>query len=211
MSEGPIRNFDPRRGSLRNLVVFDLETTGLSPQDDEIIQIAALRIVDGEIAAGEDFFSYVKPRRRIDPFITGFTGITDRDVHEAPGPVEVLARFSRYCGDALLVAHNGHTFDVPFLRRACDRRRCSVRQVSYIDSLHLSWGVWGRARGVSHALDRVVSRLRVATEGIRRHDARGDVALLSRCVVKLLDRLERSADEHSVNVYPCVLPAVKTL
>jgi hypothetical protein len=51
----------------------------------------------------------------------------------------------------------------------------------------------------------------VATEGIRRHDARGDVALLSRCVVKLLDRLERSADEHSVNVYPCVLPAVKTL
>lgn len=207
MNRDPIRSFDPREGPLKELVVFDLETTGLSPSDDEIIQIAASRIVDGRIDSDGGFFSYVKPRHRIDSFITNYTGITDEDVRDAPGPLEVLEEFSVYCGDALLVAHNGHTFDIPFLRQVCRRRRCSVRDARYIDSMHLSWRVWGRARGMSHGLDSVVSRLRVRTAGVKRHDARGDVALLARCVVGLLERLERVADPGRVLVYPCVLPA----
>ncbi len=209
MNRDSLRSFDPRGRPLRELVIFDLETTGLSPSDDEIIQIAASRIVDGRIDSDDGFFSYVRPRQRIDPFITSYTGITNEDVRDAPGPLEVLEEFSLYCGDALLVAHNGHRFDIPFLRQVCRRRRCSVRDTNYIDSMHLSWRVWGRARGMSHRLDSVVSRLRVRAAGVRRHDARGDVALLSRCVVGLLKRLERAADPGKVNVYPCVLPAAR--
>ncbi len=204
-----IGSFDPREGPLNDLVVFDLETTGLSPADDEIIQIAALRVVGGRIRHDDAFFSYVKPRHSIDPFITRFTGISDRDVRHASGPLDVLEKFSRYCRDALLVAHNGHTFDIPFLRQVCARRHCGVRETRYIDSMHLSWRVWGRARGVSHGLDGVVSRLRVKADGARRHDARGDVALLARCVVSLLDRLALGGAERPVNVYPCVLPAMR--
>jgi DNA polymerase III epsilon subunit family exonuclease len=192
---------------LRHLVVFDLETTGLSPENDEIIQIAALRIVGGRLRSADSFSSYVRPARPVSPFITNLTGITQRDVAAAPRIAEVLPGFSAFCGDALLAAHNGHTFDVPFLRRACRGRSAGLRQVPYIDSMHLSWQVWGRGRGLSHGLDSVIARLGVATAGVRRHDARGDVDLLARCVLDLVARASRLRRLASLSVYNCHLPA----
>jgi DNA polymerase-3 subunit epsilon len=194
-------------GRLRHVVVFDLETTGLSPDSDEIIQIAAQRIVDGRIVPGEAFASHVRPAGPVPPFITRLTGITDADVRSAPRVAEVLPAFSAYCRDALLVAHNGHAFDVPFLRRACRGRTTGLRRVSYIDSMHLSWQVWGRGRGMSHGLDSVIGRLGVRTAGIRRHDARGDVHLLAECVLHLVDRAGRLDRLGAVKVHDCDLPA----
>jgi len=195
---------------LANAVVFDLETTGLSPSNDEIIQIAAVRIQAGKVNARDQFFSYVKPRRKIDPFITSLTGITNRHVKGAPRPLEILKRFSAFCGDSLLIAHNGHAFDVPFLRSACGGRKTSFREYRYIDSMHLSWLIWGRERGVSHSLDHVVARLRVDRHAARRHDARGDVALLADCVLRLIDRLDRVGWQREPKVYSCTLPSEVT-
>jgi len=199
--------FDPEAGLLRDLVVFDLETTGLSAYDDEIIQIAALRIRDGRIRAGESFATYARPRRPIPPFITRYTGITDADVRDAPAPREAVGAFSAFCGNALLVAHNGHNFDIPFLQRVCSRGGQLVREAAYIDSMHLSWQVWGRRRGLSHGLDGVVARLGVRVRGARRHDARGDVALTAGCVLEMLGRMRKSGRAHHLNVYRCALPA----
>ena len=203
-----IVRFNPDDGLLRDLVVFDLETTGLSPGSDEIIQIAALRVVDGRIRPDDRFFSYVKPSRPIDPFIIDFTGITNEDVREAPLPRQAVGRFSDFCGDSLLVAHNGHAFDVPFLENSFTKSRKQTRQVSYIDSMHLSWQIWGRRRGVSHSLDHLVSRLRVRNDGVRRHDARGDVTLLAGCLLSLLDLMRTSERHHQLSVYRCHLPAI---
>lgn len=193
---------------LENLVVFDLETTGLSPQFDEIIQVAGVRVVDGRIRPEDTFFSYVRPKHAIDPFITDLTGISNRHVRNAPPPGDVLREFSEYCGNSLLVAHNGHRFDIPFLERTRSSCRLRGRKASYIDSMHLSWAVWGRPRGVSHGLDSVVARLRVRSRGQRRHDARGDVVLLAQCVVRLVSRLRESEADAGVNVYACALPEV---
>jgi DNA polymerase III alpha subunit (gram-positive type) len=198
--------FEADAALLRDIVVFDLETTGLSPGDDEIIQIAAMRLVDGAIRRNDRFFSYVDPGRPIDPFITDYTGITDRDVAGAPGPQEAVRAFSEYCDSSLLVAHNGHAFDIPFLQRVSARSRKGLRAVSYIDSMHLSWQLWGRARGVSHSLDGVTSRLRVPAGDVRRHDARGDVLLLARCVVELLGRMACARRDYRLSVYRSQLP-----
>jgi DNA polymerase III alpha subunit (gram-positive type) len=199
--------FKPEAEVLKNLVVFDLETTGLSPGDDEIIQIAAMRMIDGAIRRDDCFFTYVDPGRPIDPFIVDYTGITDRDVAGAPGPQEAVRAFSTFCDSSVLVAHNGHSFDIPFLRSVTTRSRQGLRPASYIDSMHLSWQLWGRARGVSHSLDGVVSRLRVRAGDVRRHDARGDVLLLARCVEELLGRMARARRDYRLSIYRCHLPA----
>lgn len=205
-TENTIEVHDCNSSLFQDLVVFDLETTGLSPQNSEIIQIAAARIQRGEILEKPVFFSYVKPKQKISAFITEYTGITNRDVSRAPRAVDVLTKFSVYCGEAVLIAHNGHRFDIPFLRAACKRRTRRIREVKYIDSMHLSWQVWGRARGKSHSLDNVALRLRIAQEDIRRHDARGDVELTARCIIKLFSRLRQIGDAPKLKVYTGVLP-----
>ena len=189
-----------------DMVVFDLETTGLSSRRHEIIQIAAMRISDGEIQPDDSFFSYVKPQASISRFITSYTGITNEDVKDAPMPKDVLPDFSKYCGDSLLVAHNGQRFDLPFVMRTCERHNIKTRRTHYIDSIHLSWNVWGRREVPSHNLDSVISRLKVSDDGVKRHDARGDVDLTAKCVCRMIDKLGKKTRDTELGIYSCVLP-----
>jgi DNA polymerase-3 subunit alpha (Gram-positive type) len=93
-------------------VVFDIETTGLSPYRCDITEIGAVRVKDGVM--GENFQTFIRPRGSIPPNIVALTGITDEMVKGAPEPKEALAAFREFCGDALLVAHNA-SFDMGFI------------------------------------------------------------------------------------------------
>lgn len=197
-----------RSAELSTLVVFDLETTGLSAARNEIIQIAAVRVSDGEIRSRDTFASYVKPKSPISSFITHYTGITNADVKTAPPAKDALTAFSEFCGPDTLVAHNGHTFDMQFLRATCHRERCPTRTVHYFDAMHASWQLWGRQRGVSHSLDHVKDRLRISTRGLRRHDARGDVEILARCLLALMQRLDHERNNYAIKLYEGVLPSL---
>lgn len=169
-------------------VVFDLETTGLSPACDDIIQIAAVRMRDGRHVEGEMFFSFADPGRPIPPWITHYTGVRPSDVQGAPSPEDVLRAFSRFVGNSTLVAHNGHRFDMRFLEACARRRGVSHRVISYHDSLALSWQLWGR-RGMRHGMDAVIQRLGLGPVAWQRHDARGDVMLLARAIEMMCERL----------------------
>jgi DNA polymerase III alpha subunit (gram-positive type) len=193
-----------------SIVVFDLETTGLSPRWNEIIQIGAVRIVAGTIREDDAFFSYVKPSEPIPPFITSYTGITEADVAGAPTAKHALPQFSRFCGDSLLVAHNGLSFDIAFIRESCDRHGLRTRNVNFVDSMHLSWHVWGR-RQVSHSLSSVQERLKVTTGGLRRHDVRGDVHITANCVCKMVHALVRTKQEVAVKLYSRPFPQMAKL
>ena len=81
--------------------------------------------------------------RNIPSGITNLTGITQEDVKRAPTIANVLTKFSKYCGDSLLVAHNARRFDMKFIEHACRGRRKLAREIKYIDSMHLSWILWG--------------------------------------------------------------------
>ena len=165
------------------LAIFDLETTGFSPTRDEIIQIAAVRIRDGEVVAGESFASFVRPEKRVPYFITEITGVTPADVCDAPDPASALQAFSRFVGDATLVAHNGWRFDLSFIRETCKRHQLAMREVPFFDSLSLSRLVWSGAD--SHSLDAIMDRLGLSGDGHRRHDARGDVQILAEAVGRM--------------------------
>jgi DNA polymerase III epsilon subunit family exonuclease len=93
-------------------VVFDLETTAMKPENGYIVDIAALRVRDGQIV--DRFESLVNPGRPI----VGHQvhGISTDDVANAPTASEVLGNFAQWVGDAPVVAHNV-AFDLPFVLR----------------------------------------------------------------------------------------------
>ena len=173
-----------------DFVIYDLETTGLSPDWHEIIQIAAMKFRHGKLIRSESFFSYAQPAHSIPAFITSYTGITNRHVAGAPPPHEVLIQFSQFANAAKLIAHNGHRFDSKFLAATCLRRGIATKEVPAIDSINLSRRLFGTTRGTGHSLDRVLSRCGISKEGFARHDARGDVELLGLAVEIMWQKLE---------------------
>ena len=190
------------------LIIFDLETTGLSPYHNEIIQIAAVKVRVGSWESGERFETFVRPQHRVPSFITGLTGITNAHVAQAPSAAEALMGFTRFVGeeDATLIAHNGPGFDMRFIAENCVRHALPVRQTSVIDSRAFSRKIWGGRGG--HGLDAVLARLGLSSQGVRRHDARGDVQLLARAVQKMWGQLVPDFQSCPVNCSTGVIPAL---
>ena len=100
---------------LRDFVSIDLETTGLLPKEDRIIEIAAVRFRDGKEDAV--YHSYLNPGREIPERITELTGITPDMVKDAPQFANVCAQILEFIGDDVLMAHH-ISFDFAFLKRA---------------------------------------------------------------------------------------------
>src|SRR5438105_4865448 len=96
----------------RTLVALDLETTGLSPRLDRIIEVGAVRFKGDEVLA--TFHSLVRPEVGIPRAVQELTGIRDADVAAAPQPEEVLAQLIDFVGTSGVVAHSGN-FDLSFL------------------------------------------------------------------------------------------------
>jgi DNA polymerase-3 subunit epsilon len=190
-----------------NLIIFDLETTGLSPYDNEIIQIAAMKVQAGRWDEGEFFDTFVRPQQRVPGFITGLTGITQAQVERAPSPVEALLNFSRFVGEeAMLIAHNGPGFDMRFIAANCTRHGLPVRETAMLDSRAFSRKIWGGRSG--HGLDPILQRLGLSAAGVKRHDARGDVQLLARAVRKMWAQLTPDFHSCPVETKIGVIPAV---
>lgn len=191
-----------------SFVIFDLETTGLYPDGCEIIQIAATRFQNGEVVAGDSFFSYCRPSQPISRFISDYTGITDRDVRNAPPPFDVLEQFSRFVGDSVIMAHNGHRFDTKFLEATCRRHHARIRTVESIDTIAFSRRLFGTTRGTGHSLDRVMQRLGLSASSYRRHDARGDIQVLADAVKIMWRRLDLDGCCSGIPRRETALPAV---
>ncbi len=92
--------------------VLDLETTGLNPQRDEIIEIGAVRVRNSMIM--KQFSTLVRPKHSIPEFITDLTGISQEDVNDAPTIREAIGAFLAFVGDDIIVGHNVG-FDIAFL------------------------------------------------------------------------------------------------
>jgi DNA polymerase-3 subunit epsilon len=191
-----------------SFVVYDLETTGLSPEADELIQIAAVRYRGGRLEPEDSFFSFARPRFPIPSFIESYTGIRNAHVREAPRPGEVLCRFSSWAGGDTLIAHNGKRFDGKFLEATCRRHHLESREIECIDSITLSKMLFGKARGTGHSLDLMKSRLGISDTALRRHDARGDVDLLGRAILEMQRRLDLDNSLNGVPRHCTRLPIV---
>ncbi len=104
------------------LVVFDLETTGLAAGRDQICEIGAVRVKGLELV--DSFQSLVNPRIALPEPIARLTGLREQELRGAPSVSTVVRRFLAFAGDELLVAHNAR-FDQRFLERQLGDRRLS--------------------------------------------------------------------------------------
>ncbi|HEY8178531.1 MAG TPA: polyribonucleotide nucleotidyltransferase [Candidatus Limnocylindria bacterium] len=122
-------------------VVFDLETTAMKPENGYIVDIAALKVRNGEVV--DRFESLVNPGRSI----VGHQihGISDEDVAGAPTAAEVLSRFAEWVGEAPLVAHNV-AFDVPFILRHLPNDT-GWKPSAVFDTLELAYQLYPDAGG----------------------------------------------------------------
>ncbi len=101
-----------------DFVVFDLETTGLSPQKERIIEISAVKVQQGKCT--ETFSRLVNPKEPIPYRIEQLTSISDAMVESAPAIEEALPEFMEFSKDCVMVAHNA-SFDMSFLETNCER------------------------------------------------------------------------------------------
>ena len=118
--------------SLDDYVVFDLETTGLSRDKDDIIEIAAIRYSHGQKV--QEFHSLVRPSKPIPQEVVELTGITQADVESAPTFYRMLPGFYEFIEGLPLVGHNICTFDIPFL----NAKLATPLPNMVIDTLYLS-------------------------------------------------------------------------
>lgn len=186
LSRARIEAVADRRLTELTYVVFDTETTGLLPsQGDEIVQIAALRCVNGRPVEGEAFESLVNPGRPIPAASTALHHLTDAMVADAP-PIEVVGRrFHSFAAGAVLVAHNA-PFDLEFLRR----HEFGIGRLfdnPVLDTVLLSAVVFGP--GETHTLDALSDRLGVVIPEAARHTAMGDTIATTQAFLKLVPML----------------------
>ena len=181
------RSAEPLDGTF---IVFDLETTGLNPANEEITEIAAVRVVEGEIR--DSFQTYVNPHKPIPAEITELTGISDETVADAPDLDKAVPEFLAWAGEGQypLVAHNAG-FDMGFLRTACQRLGIE-REFTSIDTLEMSRLMLPHMH--KFKLNILAKELQVGP--FEHHRASEDAAVLGRIYVKLLKRLKE--EMHAV-------------
>ena len=112
---------EKREADFDSFVAFDFETTGINPRTDSIIEVGAVKVVNGIIvdSSGFTFQEFVKPyKKTVSDYITRLTGITGEDVKDARQMWEVIPDFMRFVGDDILVGYNNIGFDAKFLCRA---------------------------------------------------------------------------------------------
>jgi len=119
---------------MNSYVCIDLETTGLSPKHDKIIEIGAVKIVDGEIAG--TYETFVNPGRKLDDHVTGLTGITEQDLESAPLIQEVISEVIEFIGELPLLGHR-IIFDFSFLKQAAVNAGLSFDK-NGVDTLKIS-------------------------------------------------------------------------
>lgn len=119
---------------INSYVCIDLETTGLNPKTDRIIEIGAVKVVEGRVV--DTFSTYVNPGRKLEERIVELTGIVQEQVDDAPEITQVLPELIAFLEDYPLLGHR-ILFDYSFLKKAAVNQKLSFEKQG-IDTLRIA-------------------------------------------------------------------------
>jgi DNA polymerase-3 subunit epsilon len=170
-------------------VVVDTETTGLSFDWDEIIEVAAERYEGGELAAS--FSSLIKPSCEVSPFIVNLTGITNEMLRDAPSASEVMPTVRALAGGLPIIGHNA-SFDIKFLYDAGNREGLSPLGNDFIDTVRIARKVFPELP--HHRLADVAGACGVTQDTA--HRAAGDVSTTAACYRYMRDAILSEMSEN---------------
>jgi len=166
------------------IVVFDIETTGLKSREDAITEISAVIMKDGrEIGR---FQTFADPGMHIPANITQLTGITDGDVKGAPSQEDAVRAFLEFAGDRILCAHNAG-FDIGFIYEACCRYHIDFTP-RYIDTLAIARALLPDLK--SHRLNVLADYFSLPE--FNHHRASDDAAAAGLVLTKLFELLKKN-------------------
>ena len=181
-------------------VAFDLETTGLSSRTDEIIEIGAVILKNGQEV--DRFQTFVDPGRELTPEIVKLTGITDDMLKGAPKIAEALPKFLEFVGERVLVAHNA-AFDTGFIRMACQKLGYEYKFTS-ADTLVLSQNLLTKLS--KFKLDIVSNALSLPEFN---HHRAGDDAMTCGLIMHRLMKIME--EDHDIHTLQTINPAMMNL
>ncbi|MCP4336314.1 MAG: PolC-type DNA polymerase III [Mycoplasma sp.] len=171
-------------------IVFDLETTGLSPICHEIIEFGAIKLKNGVIIDRKQFF--IKPKTPISDFTTNLTGITnemlDNCIDEFVGIKEILDYFQ----DSVLIAHNA-PFDMGFIYQKIDQYNLDEVNFTYIDTVAVAKILEPTAKRFN--LEKVATRMGHKYDPSIAHRADYDAEVLTNVWLTMISKLRRSGVE----------------
>ncbi|MCM1100874.1 MAG: PolC-type DNA polymerase III [Clostridium sp.] len=170
-----------------DFVVFDIETTGLSPVNNRIIEIGAVKVSGGEIA--DRYSTFVNPDVPIPFEIEKLTGIRDEMVMDSPQIDAILPQFLDFCEGCVMVAHNAD-FDMSFIMENC-RRLGYPAEFTYVDTMNAARVLLPHQ--AKHTLDAVAKTLGVSLDN--HHRAVDDAECTAHIFVRFVKLLR---EEHGV-------------
>ena len=162
-------------------VVFDLETTGFSPETNRIIEIGAVKVQNGKIV--DKFSTFVNPQVPIPFRIEQLTSINDSMVIDAPVIADILPEFMKFCEGCVMVAHNAD-FDMSFIKKNCQRLDIPCKP-TIVDTVALARVLLPNLNRFK--LDTVAKALGVSLEN--NHRAVDDAGCTAEIFVKFIEML----------------------
>ncbi len=175
---------------IEDYVVFDLETTGISPKEDSIIEISAIKVRGHEPA--EEFTALINPGTHIPAGATNVNGITDEMVREAPELKEILPDFLSFIEGEVLVGHNIQSFDLLFLYRVAGELLQKEVINDYVDTLYMARTCLPQLK--RYRLTDISSYFQIETEGA--HRALNDCIMNQKCY-EHMGKLLKTADTEA--------------